>query len=477
MPPRHGKTELGTRRFPGWYFGNYNNKSILSISYNKDLAEEFGADARDVIASNEYGQIFDIRLSQENAAKTKWKLVSDKHRDVPCNKCNAIDWNHKTFGRSICNNCGSLGEFPSAHVIGKFNATGIDGTTSGRGADILDIDDPIKNRKEAESKTYRKNVWDQYASSLRTRLQKDAKIIMILTRWHEDDLAGMVLRQGVEDWYELRLPAIAEEDEEYRIFNKDYQKILGNSVVTRRKGEALWESDFPLDELLKVKDILGSYEFSALYQQRPQPAEGGLFKTELIRDAVLEGDILRLYSSGIYKNMELRNCTIYGTMDLGITDGSNSDFTVLSTWAVTPDNDIVLIDLDMQKIEAADHLDLIFKSYFRWKHNLIGIEATQYQLSLVQQAMKNNLPAKALHPKGNKTARALPAAARVESGKIYFLRNLNNKDEAINQLKGFPSAVHDDFVDTMSYIVELLGDTTKLHVGFPKIYRNLVNKR
>lgn len=465
LPPRHGKTELGTRRFPGWYFGNYDNKEMISISYNADLAALFGSQARDIIASHEYREIFDTELSHDNAAKAEWKVVRNRYEEIPCTKCGATNWHHKTFGRAVCRSCGALGQFPSSNISGFFSATGIDGSVSGKGAHVLNIDDPIKSRREAESKTYRKRLWDFYASTAYTRLYKNGGIVMILTRWHEDDLAGMVLRNKAEKWELLKLPAIADEDEEFYLYNQDYREKLKTDFVGRKKGEALWVSEFPLSDLEVKMQVMGSYEFSALYQQSPQPATGGLFKRKDLRYAEIVDNVIRLYTGNEYKNVPLDSCSIYATMDLGIVESEGADPTVLSTWAITNENDIVLIDCQREVIEAARHISMIHQSYMKHRHHKIGIERSQYQMSLVQQAKNDGLPVIELTPKGSKNARALPAAARMESGKVYFNKDLDNLREIEAELFHFPSGVHDDFVDTLSYIAEIVGESSRMRFG------------
>lgn len=207
MPPRHGKSQLASINFPAWYLGRNPNKEIITASYSSDLAIDFGSKTRDVVNDEIYKDIFETRLKQDEQNKAKWR-TNDK---------------------------------------GSYTSVGVGGPLTGRGANILIIDDPLKNREEAESETMRKKVWDWYTSTAYTRLEKNGAIIVIMTRWHLDDLAGRLLdyeQHGGEHWEVISFPAIAEDDERFR-----------------KKGEALWESKYDLNALLNIKQNIGAYDW------------------------------------------------------------------------------------------------------------------------------------------------------------------------------------------------------------------------
>ena len=152
MPPRHGKSELASRRFPAWFMGRNPDSSIIHASYGQELATDFGRDVREIVNSDEYAKVFEgKKLSQDATAANKWRIAD--HR-------------------------------------GEYFAVGVGTAATGRGADLLIIDDPIKNREEADSLTERERVWGWFRSTAFTRLQPNAKIIVIQTRWHDDDLSG-----------------------------------------------------------------------------------------------------------------------------------------------------------------------------------------------------------------------------------------------------------------------------------------------
>ena len=231
LPPRHGKSMLVSHYFPAWYLGMFPDKRVILTAYEADFAATWGRRARDVL--NEYGNtVFGIEVNNKSSAANRWDI--------------------------------------KGHSGGMVTA-GVGGPITGKGADILIIDDPVKNAEEANSQTYRDKTWEWYQSTAYTRLEPNGSIILIMTRWHEDDLAGRILHQIEQDkgehWEIINLPAIAEDHD-----------ILGRNI-----GEPLWPGRYDLNELERIKYTTGSYWWSALYQQRPQPPEGGLLKRSWIK--------------------------------------------------------------------------------------------------------------------------------------------------------------------------------------------------
>lgn len=219
LPPGHGKSEQVSRKFPAWYLGRNPEKHIILTSYGSELPHEFSEVARDTFAT--WGPIlWGLELSRTQATKSNWRVRG--HR-------------------------------------GGMVAAGIGGPVTGRRAHLLIIDDPIKNHLEANSRAHRNSDWEWYRTVARTRLMPGAAIILVMTRWHEDDMAGRLLKEaaaGGETWEVIRLPALAEEDD-----------LLG-----RAKDEPLWpEFGFDLKWAENEKVTQGSYNWSALYQQtRPE---------------------------------------------------------------------------------------------------------------------------------------------------------------------------------------------------------------
>ena len=229
VPPRHGKSELASIDLPAWYLGNNPDKEIITASYSADLAQDFGGKTRNLIEDEVYQDIFSLRLRQDERAKAKWLTKEG----------------------------------------GSYTSVGIGGAITGRGANLLIIDDPLKNREEADSEVIREKIWSWYKSTAYTRLEKDGAVILILTRWHYDDLAGRLLEaenDGGDKWEVVKYPAIATEDEKHR-----------------KEGEALWSWKYNLETLEQIKNVEGLMEWSALYQQNPLISELQEFKQEYFR--------------------------------------------------------------------------------------------------------------------------------------------------------------------------------------------------
>ncbi len=226
LPPRSGKSELVSHYFPAWLIGLYPDRRIILTSYEADFAASWGRKARDVLA--EFGWLFGIDVREDSAAASHWDI--------------------------------------KGHA-GGMETAGVGGPITGKGADVLIIDDPIKNPEEANSPTQREKIWDWFQTTAYTRLEPGGAIILIMTRWHPDDLAGRLLKQmesGGEHWEVVSLPAIAED-----------RDLLG-----RKPGQALWPARFDEAALAAKKNALSPHWWSAMYQQRPIPQEGRLFRKD-----------------------------------------------------------------------------------------------------------------------------------------------------------------------------------------------------
>ena len=241
VPPRHGKSELASKRLPAWYLGRQPHRQFLSVSATEGLASDFGREVRNIIGSPEYQAIFDTRLAEDSQAKGKW---------------------HTSEG-------------------GVYYALGIGGTVLGRGGDVILIDDPYSSMQDALSELTRKNVWDWYTGTAYNRLMPGGAIVVINHRMHEDDLCGRLLAQqaaGGDKWEVVELPAIND------------------------AGEALWPEAYPLQSLDRIRINSQPRFWSALYQQRPAPEEGDYFKTEWLKpyEKTPPLETLRVYGGSDY---------------------------------------------------------------------------------------------------------------------------------------------------------------------------------
>ena len=212
MPPRHGKSQLTSQFFPAWFLGRNPDKYVIATTYAQDLADDFGRSVRNQIQDEDFQNIFEnCNLSRDSSSVRRF---------------------HTTGG-------------------GVYYAVGAGGAITGRGAHLLLIDDPIKGREDADSEAMRSNLTDWYRSTAYSRLQPGGAIILIQTRWHEDDLAGWILRETThEPWEIVELPAILDEK--------------ASKILKRPKGEALWPQAYSKDRLDEIRKTAGSREWYSL---------------------------------------------------------------------------------------------------------------------------------------------------------------------------------------------------------------------
>lgn len=228
MPPRHGKSEACSHWFPTWLLAIRPDTPVILASYEASFAATWGRKVRDsLIRAHEYG-LCPVRVRQDVSAVGLWSV--------------------------------------EGHA-GGMRTAGVGGGITGHGAGLLVVDDPTKNAEEANSATYRDRAWEWWQSTALTRLEPDASVILIATRWHEDDLPGRVLEQEADDWEVVRFPALAEEAD----------------VLGRKVGEALWRERYPAEALAKIKATIGTYWWTSLYGQRPTARGGGMIPVERIQ--------------------------------------------------------------------------------------------------------------------------------------------------------------------------------------------------
>jgi hypothetical protein len=245
LPPRHGKTQLASRQLPAYIFGKNPDASIITASYSGDLSSQNNRDVQRIIDSRAYQGLFPKTCLYGKNVRTEAYGTYLRNSDL----------------------------FEIVGYKGIYQSAGIGGGITGRGFEYGIIDDPIKNRAEAESESYREMIFSWYTSTFYTRQDsEDARILLILTRWHEDDLAGRLLEHQLnggdyaDQWEVVSLPAIAENDP--------------TQNDPRQSGEALWPGKFSLEALQRIKENIGVYDWEALYQQRPQPPGGGKIKRD-----------------------------------------------------------------------------------------------------------------------------------------------------------------------------------------------------
>lgn len=415
MPPRHGKSELVSKTTPAWFLGRFPERKVMFASYQAQFAASWGRKARDLL--EEFGpELFGVTVSDSSSAADDWQVAGHG---------------------------------------GSMSTAGIGGPFTGRGADLLLIDDPVKNHEEAHSELIRDKHWDWWLSTARTRLHAGGTAIIVATRWHEDDLIGRLLAQAAADpdadqWEVINLPAIAEPDEETGELDDPLGRKAGEALCPQLGYDEKWAK--------RTRASVGSYVWHALYQGKPRPAEGLLFKRphfryyrgwdpELARDAIvkLEGEDDELTAAG------LEHMTIFQTVDVAASEKEDADYTVVSTWAVTADREMLLIDRRRQRFDVLDVGGFVATAYFRWLPSFVSVERLGHGLTVIQELVRKGLPIRKLEADADKVARALVAVARYEEGKIRHPREAPWLSEWEDELLAFPNGANDDQVDTVAY--------------------------
>jgi predicted phage terminase large subunit-like protein len=314
------------------------------------------------------------------------------------------------------------------------------------------IDDPTKNRIEAESPTYRERLWEWYTSTFYTRLEKDAAVLITLTRWHEDDLAGRLLKQQETDpnadkWVVVQFPAIAEEKRS----NDDKRKF----------GEALWPNKYDLTALSKIKTAVGTYDWNALYQQQPSNRSGGIIKRYWWRFWQREGQNLPPVSVR-KENGEIVECPVVTlpdefdeqllSWDMTFKDTKGTDYVVGQPWG-RKGADKFLLDQVRARLDFPATIIAVKDMTNRWPGATAKLVEDKANGSAVISTLKHEITGLIpVEPQGSKEARASAASPQIEAGNVYLPHPFNASwvDDFLTELSAFPNAAHDDQVDATS---------------------------
>lgn len=412
---RHGKSSLASEWTPPWYLGCWPDRRVGLASYEADFAASWGGKARDIL--EEFGHLYGVRVDPASSSRDRWDILG---------------------------------------TPGGMITAGVGGAITGRGFDLLLIDDPFKNADEAMSQTIRDKRWDWLQSTALTRIEPGGIAIVTMARWHEDDFIGRLHNPEFTPpgrWKRIRLPALAEE----------------NDPLGREPGEALWPERYDREALERIRSERGTYWFGALYQQAPTPLGGGIFQRKHFRTWRESDDgktyLLRRGGDGDDQPVELvekRSCVRFQLWDLAVSTRTTADFTVCTTWDMTPGRDLILRDVLRLRVEGAEHLSLLHSQYAAHLPAWVGIERVAYQLALVQSARKAGLPVRELVPDKDKVSRALTAAARYEGHAVFHPAATVAPwlGEWESELLAFPNGSHDDQVDNASYAADVVTTTT-----------------
>ena len=419
MPPRHGKSELATRRFPAYAFGRNPDLHVISTSYSADLASRMNRDVQRIMDGEAYQELFlETALSGRNL-RTVASGSYLRNSDI----------------------------FEIVGHRGAYRSSGVGGGITGMGGDILIIDDPIKDRAEADSPTIRAKVWDWYTSTLYTRLSPGGGILLIQTRWHMDDLAGRLLEAGRsgegDSWRCVNFPAIAERDEEYRF-----------------AGEALHPERFPLERLLAVKQALGSRDWEALYQQRHAPDGGAVFRKEWVRYWT-PGDLPGRFEQALI------------SWDMTFKDSEDSDYVVGQVWGRDGARHF-LLDQVRGRMGFTATLQAFQNLAAKWPQALEKLVEDKANGPAVIDSLKHKVTGVIpVEPEGGKTARAHAVTPLFEAGNVFIPHPQTcawvGDYEA--ELLQFPAAAHDDQVDATTQALRRFTAVPSLYVHPSNIKR------
>jgi predicted phage terminase large subunit-like protein len=394
LPPRHLKSHLASVAFPAWCLGRKPSAQILCVSYAQELADKLSRDCRRVVASDWYRWIFPTRLSP-------------RHQAVP--------------------------EFDTT-VQGCRIATSVGGVLTGRGADIIIIDDPLKP-EEALSEAHRQGANEWFDHTLYSRLndKQHGAIVLIMHRLHEDDLVGHVLAQ--EDWEIVRLPAIAEDDETIL-----YDSLLGQRCFERRRGEALHPAREPLAMFEQIRKTIGEYNFAGQYQQMPAPLGGGLVKAGWFRRyAAEEGPPFE---------------RIVQSWDTASKATELSDFSVCTSWGIHGKN-LYLLDVLRRRMEYPELKRAVREQYEQLRPSVVLIEDKASGTQLIQELIAEGLYAVTRYqPQLDKVMRMHAQTAMIENGFVHLPKEAPWLAPYLHELTAFPKGRHDDQVDSTAQMLD-----------------------
>jgi predicted phage terminase large subunit-like protein len=320
---------------------------------------------------------------------------------------------------------------------GAMITAGAGGRITGQGGHLVVIDDPHKNLEEALSKTFRNKIWGWYRGTLRDRLEPDAVVVCIMQRWHEDDLAGHLMKDSGEPWTVLSLPARAE----------------ANDPIGRAVGEPLCPARYDAASLEATRISMGDYLYAAKYQQTPKSPEGTLFKRSTFRYFRDPEGFYELLTPQGPKRVLKNQCFLYQTCDPAATEHDQSDYFVLQTWVLCPDGERLLYDEFREKAETVKHKAIMHSQYDRYKPALQRVEDKTFGLAINQECVREGLPVKPVKADTSKFARALPLEAQYTGGMIYHREGAPWLTEFEDELTAFPNGAHDDQVDAAAFAV------------------------
>jgi predicted phage terminase large subunit-like protein len=403
MPPGSAKSTYGSVLFPSWYLGRNRLKSVIAASHNGELAERFGRKVRNHVGSTEFQAVFDFGLAEDSKAAARWETTQG----------------------------------------GEYFAVGVGGSVTGRRADLGIIDDPVKSREEADSETIREKVWEWYKADFYTRLKPNAGIVLIQTRWHEDDLAGKLLKDAQEGGEQWEIVSLAMEAEE-------------GDPLGREPGELLWPEWFTPEMITQAKR--DPRNWLALYQQKPRPDGGGVFKRDWI-----------MYYTGTPADVS-GSTNRYLLVDAANDKRPNNDYTAMWVIGLGQDSNYYVLDMVRDRLNLTERGASVMRLHRKWKPKEVRYERygmmgdiqhikhlqneQNYRFEIVEVGGQT--------PKNDRIKRLVPM---FEAKRVWFPVTLHKTDttgemrELVDdfieqELLAFPVSSHEDMLDSLARIEE-----------------------
>jgi predicted phage terminase large subunit-like protein len=386
MPPRHTKSEFASYFLPAWMIGNSSQLKIIQATHTAELAVRFGRKTKNLIDSEEYRRVFTTRLREDSQAAGRWE--TDKG--------------------------------------GEYFAVGVQGAVTGRGADLLIIDDP-HSEQDAYSTTAYDKAYEWYTSGPRQRLQPGAAIVLVMTRWNTKDLTARLINSGAKEekadqWELIEFPAILP------------------------SGKPMWPEYWKLEDLLAVKASAGMAKWNAQFMQNPTAEEGAIIKREWWKD----------WDRNYIPALE----HVIQSYDTAFLKKETADYSAITTWGVFRESEdspeqLILLDAIKKRVEFPDLRRLAKEQYDYWQPETVLVEAKASGLPLTYELRQMGIPVVNYSPnRGNdKHSRVNAVAPLFESGMIWAPKDKEFAQEVIEECAAFPHGDHDDLVDSMTQAV------------------------
>jgi len=386
MPPRHTKSEFASYLLPSWFLGKFPDKKIIQTAHTAELAVGFGRKVRNLVSSEHYGKVFDTKLSSDSKAAGRW----------------------------------------NTHVGGDYFAIGVGGAVTGKGADLLIIDDPHSEQEAKQGNpAVFDGVYEWYTSGPRQRLQPGGAIIIVMTRWSKKDLTGQILKNsekdGVNDWEVIDFPAILP------------------------SGTPLWPAFWKKEELEALKAELPVAKWEAQYQQNPTSEEGAIVKRDQWR---------------IWEKDEAPPCDfIIQSWDTAFETNNRADYSACTTWGVFEHADskgniktnIILLDAFKRRMEFPELKKKAFEMWKEWEPDTLIVEKRAAGAPLIYEMRKIGIPVSEYTPhKGNDKIARVNAISDLFASGIVWCPDTRWADEVMEEMASFPNGDHDDLVDSSS---------------------------